>query len=39
MEKANKEKHKEFIHKKADKRLHYAKIVKEMHWPEISDRK
>ena len=26
-------------HKKAEKMLSYAKIVKEMHWPEISERK
>lgn len=39
MERAMKDQHKELIQKKADKMLHYAKIVKEMHWPEISEKK
>ncbi len=39
MEKAAKEKEQRKIHKKAEKMINYAKIVKEMHWPEISEKK
>jgi len=39
MEREKREKEKELIAKKAGKMHHYAKIVKEMHWPEISERK
>ena len=39
IKKAEDEKQKESVMKKSEKMMSYAKIVKEMHWPEISERK
>lgn len=39
MKKAEEERQVEEINKKHDKMLSYAKIVKEMHWPEVSEKK
>ena len=39
MKKAQEERAVDEINKKHDKMLSYAKIVKEMHWPEVSEKK
>ena len=39
MRKAEEEKEIQELRQKSDKMLSYAKIVKEMHWPELSEKK